>query len=99
MTNQEVTTNAIARAGNAADREWLDRAGAAMELLARERREFSADDVWERVAKPREPRALGAVFRRAAARGLISKTDRFIDSVNVSQHCAPVRVWRSNVAA
>ena len=82
-----------------ADAEVSARALQIIEHLASTREEFTADAVFYLLDAEgsvfREPKALGPIMRRAAAAGLIVKTDRTVDSVRVSNHRRPVRVWRS----
>lgn len=42
-----------------------------------------------------EPRAMGAVMRRAAARGICEATSETRRSTRAACHARPVRVWRS----
>jgi hypothetical protein len=58
-----------------ADQDWKDKAAAAVRWLARERRTFTSDDVWEALARhypdvtTHEARALGPVLTAAARAG------------------------------
>lgn len=85
----------IDRADRSADLEWKVAAMTAVRQLARERQEFTTDDVWERIPRVREPRALGAVMQKAARAGTIEKTDRVAESARPEAHANPKAVWRS----
>lgn len=86
---------AIKRAEQAADEEWRYRALDALYHLALGNSEVIANDLWQHVEKPREPRATGALMKQAAKRGWIAPTDRFVTVPSITRHAAPVRVWRS----
>lgn len=89
---------AIRGAGVAAegtDPEWVRRARKAIRDLAADRDTFTTDDVWERVPRTGEPRALGALMVEAADEGVIVRTDDTIPSRLPARHSRPVRVWAS----
>jgi hypothetical protein len=93
---------AIAQVEANADREWKTAALGAVRWLAANRVEFTSDDVWrllpdQSAATTHEPRALGAVMRKAARDGLVRKTDRVVNSTRVECHARPVAVWQSLV--
>lgn len=78
-----------------ADPEWKHRAYAAGVYLSRNRDEFTADDFWALVEKPREPRALGPVLRRLVKDGHCEATGEIRRSLIPVHHRAPVRVYRA----
>lgn len=87
----------------AADSSWKEAADYAIRKVAATRTEFTTDDIWQvlhdmSIEAPREPRALGASMRRAAAAGVIEPTNRIERSARPVCHAAPKRVWRSRVA-
>lgn len=86
---------AIQQAEEHADGAWLVAAQAVVRHLAETRREFTTDDVWRSLASTREPRALGAVMRWAAAAGLVENTHQTVPSTRPECHARPVAVWRS----
>lgn len=87
---------ALARVQLGADRDWCDRAFAALEAHLRQAETFHADDFWTLgVEEPKERKALGAVILRAARAKLMVKTGEFRPST--SSHCLPKPVWRSLV--
>ena len=87
---------ALASVADHADPGWLEHALGCLERTARELAEFISDDVWDRgLRAPREGRALGVAFRRAARSGLIQKSDRLRPSVRSYLSGKPV--WRSLV--
>lgn len=81
---------------------WRTHAYRAICMVADRQDEFTTDDVWlvlheMGVESPREPRALGAVMRRASHDGVISATNKIEQSARPVCHAAPKRVWRSTV--
>jgi len=58
--------------------------------------EFTSDHVRAKHGdfNMKEPRAWGAVMRKAAATGLITATDTYIKTGRVSSHNRPMRVWK-----
>ena len=77
---------------------WTGEAERAVLRVASRRRSFTTDEVWATgMVPPPEPRALGNVLKRAAALGLIARTDRFVPTKRKSRHGAPVAVWRSQI--
>jgi hypothetical protein len=79
-----------------ANPDFITEATAVVEHLAATRVEFTTDDVWQRLSVgTHEPRALGAVMRKAAKAGLIRRTNRVQVSVRPSCHQRPVAVWES----
>lgn len=93
---------AIAKVEQHADPSWLVSARQAVDNLAFLHDEFTTDLVWERltlhdVPEPREPRAMGAVMRKAAADGLIEATGDYRQSTREVNHNRPVMVWKSLV--
>lgn len=93
---------AITRVESNADPHWMASARAELETVARLHDEFSTDAVWERLANhdtplPREPRAMGAIMRKAARDGLIEPTGRYTESSREVNHQRPVMIWRSLV--
>lgn len=92
------TEEAIERVDAAAPAAWKDEALDAVRTLARGGGRFTTDDVWDAlaylgVAKPREPRALGPVMRRAEREGTVRWTGTFAESRR--RHRTPVRIWEA----
>ena len=54
--------------------EWQEEALRAVEQLARRKPELTTDDLWRALAPPAEPRAAGAVMRRAVRERLIERS-------------------------
>lgn len=78
-----------------ADDGWKRYALGFIAELSGQLEEFTTDDLWDAgLIKPREPRALGPVMRRAAKRGLISATGEYRKSRY--RNCAPLPVWSAN---
>tara|TARA_R110000824_G_scaffold93279_2_gene225722 strand:+ start:492 stop:899 length:408 start_codon:yes stop_codon:yes gene_type:complete len=87
---------AVNRVERNADEEWMEVAFKVVVALSRARAEFTTDSVWRRLdSAPHEPRAMGAVMRRAARAGLCVKTDRVVESKKISNHRRPIAIWRS----
>ena len=91
---------AIDRVEANANDEWLAKARQAVLWLAHNRDEWTTDDMWSLLdgcgVHTSEPRAMGAVMRWAARSGLVSKTDRVVNSRRAECHARPVAVWKSN---
>ncbi|THA41784.1 hypothetical protein [Streptomyces sp. A1547] len=87
-----VRDNAIAQVDANADAAWKSYALGFIAELSGRLDEFTTDDLWDAgLVKPREPRALGPVMRRAAKRGLITTTGQF--RASRYRNCAPLPVW------
>jgi hypothetical protein len=73
----------------------------AVERVAARAEFFTSDAVWFEIkeiddaASTHEPRAMGAVMRRAASMGIVAPTDRYETSARTVCHNRGVRVWRS----
>jgi hypothetical protein len=79
-----------------ADQLYKDAAALAIATLARERAEFTADDVRETIPEgvtTHDTRALGPIFLAAARAGIIVRTERTVPSRY--RHATQMRVWRS----
>ncbi|MGW6571638.1 hypothetical protein ACWGAN_05605 [Streptomyces sp. NPDC054945] len=84
--------SAIAQVDAHADAEWKSYALGFIAELSGRMTQFTTDDLWDAgLIKPREPRALGPVMRRAAKRGLIATTGEF--RASRYRNCAPLPVW------
>jgi len=100
MTALNAVAGAVARdsavdaVGAAANAAWKTYARQWIIYLANTRLTFTSDDVWASgVPKPREPRALGAVFREVARAGIIESVG-YRQTIQVLRHRAPIRIWR-----
>ena len=90
----------IERAIDGAGDEWAELAYRTVVELARSCDAFTSDHVWATgLAKPAEPRALGAVMMRAQREGVIEPRREFRQTAQAARHRAPVRVWRSMLHA
>lgn len=89
----------IRRADAYADKEWKVAALEAVKAVANANGRFTANEVWEELAKggasTAEPRALGAIFRKARKLGWIQPTNEYLPSKIPQQHRRPIRVWES----
>lgn len=86
---------AIKRVDRAADVDWKDRCDAVIEELCREKAIFTPDDVWQRIEKPVEPRALGPRMIVAKNKGLCEPTGRLVKSAMPTQHQNVIAEYRS----
>ena len=90
---------AIERVDKHAPATWKYHARRAVVTILYEADGLTADDVWAlldewQVPRPHEPRAMGAIFVALKKDGVISPTERFVNSKRVSKHAGPTRVWR-----
>lgn len=97
-TPQSLADEAIARVEAHADRTWMDAAFGAVGALALICATFTTDDVWavldkREVTPTHEPRAMGAVMRRAKRAGVCAASDSYIPSTRPESHGRPIRVW------
>lgn len=97
-TGSQLREEAIKQVEENADALWVLQAESVVEFLAERRRYFTTDDVWDLlIESPREPRAMGAVMRRAQADGLITPTDKWQMTRRASSHSRPIRIWKSEL--
>jgi len=74
---------------------WMAEARTVIRKVAREQREFTSDHVWAAgLARPNEPRALGAALTELARAGFIEKTGKYVKTTQKTRHAAPIAVWR-----
>lgn len=85
---------AIQRVGDA-HQTWCETALWRVYGVCKSHKEFTTDDLWQRIDAPVEPRAMGAVIAAARKRGWIEPTDQFRVSTRAVCHRNPKRVWRS----
>lgn len=80
-----------------ANTEWVEMTYKAVVSIAKLAQEFTTDRVWHVIGDvaPPEPRAMGAVMRKAVANRICGPTDRTVKSVRPNCHRRPIRVWRS----
>lgn len=93
-----ITQEAVQRAADHANGEWLRDAQQAVRSLAARREPFTTDDVWgllsaTSTATTHEPRALGAVIRQAQRDELIRHTGDWRKSTRPECHTRPCAVW------
>lgn len=92
----KLTKEAILRAGAAANPEWRLVAFKAIERLAKRGAEFTADDIWAEIAgkaETHEPRALGAMMKRAHKLGVIVATGEVAKTKKRGSHSHWQTVW------
>ena len=98
ISPQALADEAIARVGAHADQSWLDAAIGVVGALALLCDTFTTDDVWQMLDKrevtpTHEPRAMGAVMRRAKRAGVCAASDSYTPSTRPESHGRPIRVW------
>ena len=93
----EARDDAVGAVASAADPDWMTRAWHTLIHWLKTHDEFFVDDFWTGTGldEPREARALGAIVRRAASQGLMTKTGEFRKSVR--SHLTEKPVWRSEI--
>lgn len=94
----EERDKAIDQAERNADEQWKHTAMLIIRDLAQSHHSITSDTVWAHLINlgvvTHEPRALGALMRKAAKAGWIEATDRYIPSHRGVNHARPVRVWK-----
>ena len=89
---------AVTRVERHADRDWKRHVLDVIWGLAAFRPELTSDDVWQLLDDDlgtHEPRALGAMLKKAASEGWVTATDSYRPSARAACHARPLRVWRS----
>ena len=91
---------AIEQVGLNADQVWASEALKVVQMLSIQRHDFTTDDVWEWMNQlhptmtTHEPRAMGAVMRKASADRLCAPTERYSKSLRPECHRRPIRIWQ-----
>ena len=94
------TEKAIERVGLNADQVWAIEALRVVGMLSIERCDFTTDDVWQMMdlmhplLTTHEPRAMGAVMRKAFSDRLCVPTERYSKSLRPECHRRPIRIWQ-----
>jgi hypothetical protein len=100
-TGDDLRDQALQRVEAACDPDWDRAAEEAVRAVARRQPTLTTDDVWALLeasdARTHERRALGAVLRRLAEKGVIAPVDRFVKSQRPVCHGRKIQVWRSLV--
>ena len=93
--------SAIVRVDKTANRCWVDAAVTCVGALARLYPRFTTDSVWEMLEscgeRTHEPRAMGAVMKKAVKAGVVEPTGEYRPSDRVACHGRPVAVWHSKM--
>jgi hypothetical protein len=86
---------AVTRVERGTDPQWMENALGVVKALAARGVPFTTDEVWATVGDwtTTEPRALGAVMRRAQREGFARPTAGYRPSVRPECNARPVRVW------
>ena len=80
--------------------DWKAEAEQVIADLAARYEHFTTDYVWEHMTTAtHEPRAMGALMKRMASRGVIAATADWSISKRPECHGRPLRVWRSTWAS
>ena len=89
---------AIERVTENADHQWIEDAYDAMLKLAKQRREFMAEDIWPFVGYvPREKRAMAAVIQKAKRNHIIVGSGRYEYTKATTCNPHPRQVWLSQI--
>lgn len=94
---EKAKQEAMAQAYENAPDLWKQHAQQAVIHIATHHAEFTSDEVWKILYKPKNGRALGPVMRTLAVAGYLEPTDRVVKSAQVSRHHAPVSIWKSRI--
>lgn len=89
---------AINRVDSHANTEWKSVAYLTAMRVARQKRFFTSEEVWDALpdeVHTHEPRAMGAIMRRLRKEKVVEPTDQFVISTSPLGHGRPSRVWRS----
>lgn len=93
---QAARDGALDQVAEHANDDWVEYARYVIRHVARTRRTFIIDAIWEAgLPKPPEARAIGSIIRDLGREGVIEATQDFIPSAQRGNHCVPRRVWRS----
>lgn len=99
FTALRAADDAVARVDANADPAWMATALDTIKRIAALQDRFTTDDVWLALdphdEATHEPRAMGAVMRRAAKMGWVAPTRDYRPSSRPACHARPVRVWGS----
>ena len=97
----QTTLDFIERAATAQERRspnWQNKALHYLKIYLITRDTFITEDFrkWATdngLDEPIEPRAYGAVIRRAVKSGMIVATGNYKQTTNIKSHCRPMMVW------
>jgi membrane protein involved in colicin uptake len=97
-TLTEQTDKAVARVGQAANQAWKDACYEAIKEACRRWDTFTSEDVNdildELEVHTHEPRAMGAMMRKAQADGYCQPTSEFVPSHRTTSNSYTKRVWK-----
>lgn len=101
MEQVSLLDDALNRVEANADELWKQQAQDVIHALALSEDQFTTDDVWAMLsnttAQTHEPRALGALMRRAADKGWIRPTAMYAPTTRPEAHGRPIRIWQSRI--
>jgi hypothetical protein len=100
---EQATKEAIEAVEAGTNDAWKNRVMQVIRSVCERQEKLTADDIDDAMSGYPETtgdkRAMGAMFVRAQAEGLIASTPEFRPSRNPKSHLCPRRVWRSLVIA
>lgn len=96
--------DALERARDHADAQWMLDAQEAVLVVAKRDDLFTTDEVWEWLEMfsthtTHDPRAMGAVMRWAVQARICQPTQTYRNSTRPACHKRPVRVWEPTLQA
>lgn len=98
-TGKIAKERSLIRVERHADEKWKEVVMGMIKIAALKHFHITTDHVWSHLEhhkeKTHEPRALGALMRRAAVEGMIKPTNIHIPSERLACHSRPIRVWES----
>ncbi|MGB0911055.1 MAG: hypothetical protein ACPGYT_11895 [Nitrospirales bacterium] len=101
VLNQErgraLMKDGVAAADAHASEAWKVKADRVLDEVAKQFEFITSDMLWGSLDVPVEARALGGVFVRARARGIIEPTQTWKASGIPKQHARPLKVWKSKI--
>jgi len=97
---ERVTNEAISQAEQNATKEWMDYAWEALKQVAYQNKTLTTDDIWAILDRypniqTHEPRAMGAIMRKAVKHKWIRKTGNYVTTRRPIAHQKPIAVWES----
>lgn len=99
-TAEAITAEAINRAGTNADQTFVKAAKQAVMICVNKGDHFTTDQVWAILdgwnISTHDNRALGAVMRKASAKGIITNTGNYRKTERKESHRRPITVWAPN---
>lgn len=94
------TDEAIKQVAENMDIQWQKLAWETLKLIAENHPEFTTDDLWAVLDRypditTHEPRAMGAIMRKAVKHRWVVTTGRYVKTKRPIAHQKPIAVWKS----